>query len=108
LAKVKQDCCVQLVWLRFGIVTLLDRVRHIKTVPLTYRKDDKKVEHLRRAEAFFRQAQVAIEANEDWQASGPLIPKTPTEERKANNVGLQAMNVIRVRPNTKLEFSFRS
>ena len=87
---------------------MLDRVRHIKTVPLTYRKDDKKVEHLRRAEAFFRQAQVAIEANEDWQASGSLILKGLTEERKANNISVQVMNLIRVRPKTKLEFSFRS
>ena len=84
------------------------RVKHIKAIPLTYRKDDKKVEHLRRAEALFRQAKVAIEANEDWQASGSLILKGLAEERKANNIGVQVMNVIRVRPKTKLEFSFRS
>ena len=108
MAKVKQDCLVQLFWLRFGIVSTKDRARHIKTVPLTYRKEDKKAEHLRRAEALFRQAKVAIEDNEDWQASGSLIIKGLTEERKANNIGVQVMNVIRVRPKTKLEFSFRS
>jgi len=37
-----------------------------------------------------------------------LILKGLTEERKANNIGVQVMNVIRVRPKTKLEFSFRS
>ena len=84
------------------------RVKHIKAIPLTYRKEDKKAEHLRRAEALFRQAKVAIEANEDWQASGSLILKGLAEERKANNIGVQVMNVIRVRPKTKLEFSFRS
>ena len=94
--------------LRFGIVIASNRSKHIKTVPITYQKDDKKVEHLRRAEAFFRQAKVAIEDNEDWQASGSLILQGLTEERKANNIGVQVMNVIRVRPKTKLEFSFRS
>ena len=108
MAKVKQECLVQLFWLRFGIVSAKDRVKHIKAVSLTYRKEDKKAEHLRRAEALFRQAKVAIEDNEDWQASGSLILKGLTEERKANNIGVQVMNVIRVRPKTKLEFSFRS
>ena len=84
------------------------RVKHIKAIPLTYRKEDKKAEHLRRAESLFRQARVAIEANEDWKASGSLILKGLAEERKANNIGVQVMNVIRVRPKTKLEFSFRS
>ena len=108
MAKVKQDCCVQLVWLRFGIVNAINWSRNIKAIPLTYRKEDKKAEHLRCAESLFRQARVAIEANEDWQASGSLILKGLAEERKANNTGVQVMNVIRVRPKTKLEFSFRS
>ena len=108
MAKVKQNCFDALFWLRFGILIAKDKGKHIKNVPLTYRKDDTKAEHLRRAEELFRQAKAAIEDNEDWQASGSLILKALTEERKAGNIGVQVMNVIRVRPKTKLEFSFRS
>ena len=71
-------------------------------------KDAKKIQHQRQAEAFFRQAQTVIESQQDWQACGSLILKGLAEERKAMNSGVQVLNVIRQRPKTRLEFSFRS
>ena len=71
-------------------------------------KDAKKIQHQRQAEAFFRQAQTVIESQQDWQACGSLILKGLAEERKALNSGVQVLNVIRQRPKTRLEFSFRS
>ena len=50
-----------------------------------------------------------IEADQDWQASGSMILKALAEERKAENTGLQVMNVIKYqKPKPKLEFNFRS
>ena len=49
-----------------------------------------------------------IESQQDWQACGSLILKGLAEERKAMNSGVQVLNVIRQRPKTRLQFSFRS
>ena len=82
--------------------------RNIKDLHLSAAKDAKKIQHLREAEASFRQAQTVIETQQDWQACGSLILKGLSEERKAMNSGVQVMNVIRQRPKKRLEFSFRS
>ena len=37
-----------------------------------------------------------------------MILKALREERKAQSTGPQVVNVIKVRPKTKLEFSFKS
>jgi hypothetical protein len=71
-------------------------------------KDIKRSQHLRQAEAFFQQAQALIERSEDWHGCGSLILKGLSEERKAQNSGIQVMNMIRKRPKTRVEFSFRS
>ena len=71
-------------------------------------KDSKKQQHLKQADAYFRQAQALIESSQDWQACGSLILKGLSEERKASNSGVQVLNVIRQRPKTRVEFSFRS
>ena len=71
-------------------------------------KDSKKHQHLKQADAYFRQAQALIESSQDWQACGSLILKGLSEERKASNSGVQVLNVIRQRPKTRVEFSFRS
>ena len=71
-------------------------------------KDIKRGQHLRQAEAFFQQAQALIERSEDWHGCGSLILRGLSEERKAQNSGIQVMNMIRKRPKTRVEFSFRS
>ena len=71
-------------------------------------KDSKKQQHLKQADAYFRQAQALIESSQDWQACGSLILKGLSEERKASKSGVQVLNVIRQRPKTRVEFSFRS
>ncbi|QNJ29766.1 hypothetical protein SynA1524_02079 [Synechococcus sp. A15-24] len=71
-------------------------------------KDSKRSQHLRQAEAFFQQAQALIEKSEDWHGCGSLILKGLSEERKAQNSGIQVMNMIRKRPKIRVEFSFRS
>ncbi|WP_186588548.1 hypothetical protein [Synechococcus sp. A15-28] len=84
-------------------------MKDIKDNPLSFAaKDAKKIQHQRQAEAFFRQAQTVIVTQQDWQACGSLILKGLAEERKAMNSGVQVLNVIRQRPKTRLEFSFRS
>ena len=67
-----------------------------------------KGKHLRSAEEFYQRARIEIEVNGDWQESGSMILKALREERKAQSTGPQVVNVIKVRPKTKLEFSFKS
>ena len=70
--------------------------------------DSQKNFHLSQAGHFFSLARTAIEQQGDWKASGSLILKGLAEERKAQNSGVQVINVIRQRPKTRVEFSFRS
>ena len=70
-------------------------------------KEDK-ASRLKRAQDLYRQAQFIVEQHGDVQQSGVLILKALAEERKAENTGLQLINVIKYRPKTKLDFSFRS
>ena len=70
-------------------------------------KEDK-ASRLKRARDLYRQAQFIVEQHGDVQQSGILILKALAEERKAENTGLQLINVIKYRPKTKLDFSFRS
>ena len=68
-----------------------------------------KAEYLAKAAEYYQQAKVLIEENEDWQASGSMILKALSQERKSENTGLQVMNVIKYqKPKTRLEFNFRS
>ena len=70
--------------------------------------ETKKNFHLSEAVHYFRLARTVIEQEGDWQACGSLILKGLAEERKALNSGVQVINVIRQRPKTRVEFSFRS
>ena len=61
------------------------------------------------AAEYYSQAKELIEVNQDWQASGSMILRALSEERKSENTGLQVMNVIKYKkPKNKLEFNFRS
>ena len=53
------------------------------------------------AEELYERAKVQIEQHENWQLSGALILEALKQERKA---GIQVLNLIKVRPKTKLEF----
>ena len=64
--------------------------------------------HLMKAEELYERAKVQIEQHENWQLSGALILEALKQERKAECTGPQVLNLIKVRPKTKLEFSFRS
>ena len=64
--------------------------------------------HLIKAEELYAQAKIQIEQHENWQLSGALILEALKQERKAECTGPQVLNLIKVRPKTKLEFSFRS
>ena len=70
-------------------------------------KEDK-ASRLKKAQDLYRQAQFIVEQHGDVQQSGVLILKALAEERKAENTGLQLINVIKYRAKTKLDFSFRS
>ena len=61
-----------------------------------------------KAEELYERAKVQIEQHENWQLSGALILEALKQERKAEFTGPQVLNLIKVRPKTKLEFSFRS
>ena len=61
-----------------------------------------------KAEELYERAKVQIEHYENWQLSGALILEALKQERKAECTGPQVLNLIKVRPKTKLEFSFRS
>ena len=75
---------------------------------LTSNQTLEKSTHLMKAEELYEQAKVQIEQHENWQLSGALILEALKQERKAECTGPQVLNLIKVRPKTKLEFSFRS
>ena len=81
---------------------------HITLLTTASGSKEDKASRLKRAQDFYRQAQIIVEQHGDVQQSGILILKALAEERKAENTGLQLVNVIKYRPKTKLDFSFRS
>ena len=77
-------------------------------IDLTSNQTLEKSTHLVKAEELYERAKVQIEQHENWQLSGALILEALKKERKAECTGPQVLNLIKVRPKTKLEFSFRS
>ena len=77
-------------------------------IDLTSNQTLEKSTHLMKAEELYERAKVQVEQHENWQLSGALILEALKQERKAECTGPQVLNLIKVRPKTKLEFSFRS
>ena len=93
---------------RMAMYNSRTRIKNITLLPSTSRNRDDKVTRLKRAEELYRQAKILVEEHGDLQQSGSLILKALAEERKAQNTGLQLVNVIKYRPKTKVDFGFRS